>query len=179
MTLPEILLAVALMIAVIADVGVLVSAARVSRKLASVEEQLRRMEPPVWRPLQTQAHLSTAQAAAIKFEWMKKQFDGVVTPIYDDEKPPRTGDHEHRPRPEHLLTDDERDALDATGELAGLIRQVIGDGPQAGNDWREAAGYIHGLQHLVMAQAAARAYPGQFRLLGEGLEPVFKRSPQP
>lgn len=69
----------------------------------------------------------------------------------------------------HLLTQDEHDALTVSGELAGLIRRVIGDGPQAHNDWSEAAVLIHGLQHMVMAQAAARAFPNDYRLLGQVL----------
>jgi len=36
-----------------------------------------------------------------------------------------------------------------------------------GHDWTEAAQRIHGLQHMVMAQAAARAFPHLYRELGE------------
>jgi hypothetical protein len=68
------------------------------------------------------------------------------------------------------LTDDERRALDLTGELAGLCRQIIGDGPAAVGDWREMAMRIHAIQHMLMAQAASRAYPEKFRLLGRVIE---------
>lgn len=58
-------------------------------------------------------------------------------------------------------------ALDLLGEAATAIREVIGDGPNAAAAWREAADKVHQLQAMVMSQAAARACPGRFRLLGE------------
>lgn len=67
-----------------------------------------------------------------------------------------------------LLTPTELEAMDASARLANLLRLVIGDGPQASNDWAEAAQHIHCIQNMVMAQAAARAYPERFRLLGGG-----------
>lgn len=66
-----------------------------------------------------------------------------------------------------LLTLEEREALDISASLANALRRIIGEGPQAENDWSEAAAKIHDLQHMVMAQAAARAYPDSFRLLGQ------------
>lgn len=68
---------------------------------------------------------------------------------------------------DQLLTSDEMVALQHLTDAARTIRRIIGEGPQAIHDWAEAASRIHDLQHLVMAQAAARAYPGAFRLLGE------------
>lgn len=65
-----------------------------------------------------------------------------------------------------LLTTDEFEAMALTGQLANKLRAVIGTGPQAANDWAEAAQHIHGIQHMLMAQAAARAYPLDFRPLG-------------
>lgn len=73
------------------------------------------------------------------------------------------------------LTQVEHDALTVSGELAVLIKAAIGDGPQAENDWREAAALLHALQHMVMAQAAARAYPALYRPLGRTLVPYEER----
>lgn len=68
-----------------------------------------------------------------------------------------------------LLTDAERATLEAVGKIAGAMRTVIGDGPNAENDMHEAIRSIHALQAMVMSQAAARAYPDEFRLLGKSL----------
>ena len=65
-----------------------------------------------------------------------------------------------------LLTADELHALDLTAQLANVVRKGIGNGPTAEHDWAEMAAQIHQIQHVVMAQAAARAYPERFRLLG-------------
>ena len=69
-----------------------------------------------------------------------------------------------------LLTDDEKLALELLSKASGVIRRVIGNANPAiaGADWAEAAADIHHLQHTIMAQAAARAYPDRFRLLGGG-----------
>jgi hypothetical protein len=64
------------------------------------------------------------------------------------------------------LTELELKALKQSGELAQLIRQIIGDGPNSSHDWAEAAAHIHAIQNMVMSQAAARSYPDKFRLLG-------------
>ena len=68
-----------------------------------------------------------------------------------------------------MLTDAERRALDLTAELMQLLSaEVIGDGPQREQDLSEAALRIHAVQHMIMAQSAARAHPDLYRLLGEG-----------
>ncbi len=41
------------------------------------------------------------------------------------------------------------------------------NGPTREEDLAELTATIHIIQRTVMAQAAARAYPGEFRLLGE------------
>lgn len=69
------------------------------------------------------------------------------------------GDHD-------MLTVEEREFLKLTATLANLMRGIIGNGTQSDHDWSEAAAKIHDLQHMVMAQAASRAYPDLFRLLG-------------
>jgi hypothetical protein len=68
-----------------------------------------------------------------------------------------------------LLTDDELQAMDISAELANLVGRIVGDGRTRQADLREAVHHIHALQHSIMAQAAARAYPKKFRLLGETL----------
>lgn len=75
--------------------------------------------------------------------------------------------------PEALLTSDEHKALALSADLANLIAKIIkaGDDADASRfDWAEAAHDIHHIQHLIMAQAAARAYPNELRLLGSRLD---------
>jgi hypothetical protein len=69
------------------------------------------------------------------------------------------------------LTKDEIKAINLAGELAGLLLRIIGDGMTRTSDTTEAIEHIHVLQRMVMANAAARAYPGMFRLLGETISP--------
>lgn len=65
------------------------------------------------------------------------------------------------------LTAAELRFMDLTAELTNLLcGEIIGGGPTRAGDVNEAVGHIHSLQHLVMAQAAARAHPDRFRLLG-------------
>lgn len=79
-----------------------------------------------------------------------------------------------------LLTDDEREALDLTAKLANLLSKICRtpthpeDHPVSldvwkenqSNDWAECAVEIHAIQHRLMAQACARAFPDQYRLMG-------------
>jgi hypothetical protein len=68
-----------------------------------------------------------------------------------------------------LLTDDELEAMSLSCKLANLLGRIIrqnGTKEQQGHDWAEAAMRVHSIQHTIMAQAASRAYPAQFRLLG-------------
>lgn len=86
---------------------------------------------------------------------------------------------------EPLFTEDEHRAMELTGELATLIGKIIraphdelahDDGRRAmfsaiaDNDWAEAAMDIHRIQHRIMAQAAARAFPTQYRLMGRTIQ---------
>jgi hypothetical protein len=68
-----------------------------------------------------------------------------------------------------LLTEDEHLALELTGQLAGVLARLVGDGDTRTADLAELVAKVHDLQHAVLAQAAARACPGQYRLLGETL----------
>lgn len=71
-----------------------------------------------------------------------------------------------------MLSDDEREALSLTAKLAQVCMKVIGKGPSAEHDWAEMAHRIHDIQHALMSNAAARAYPDTFRLLGGTLARV-------
>ena len=65
------------------------------------------------------------------------------------------------------LTAAELRAMNLTVELTNLVCQsVIADGSGRGGDVNEFVGMIHAIQHIIMAQAAARAHPDLFRLLG-------------
>ena len=66
-----------------------------------------------------------------------------------------------------MLTGDEQKALDALANVAGLLAVIVGRGPTRGADLAELYAHVHALQQAVMSQAAARAYPDRFRLLGE------------
>lgn len=74
-------------------------------------------------------------------------------------------------RGEHaeVLTPTEQAALKVTGELANLISDIVGHGvsPEARGDQLELTIHIHAIQNAILAQAAARAYPGHYRLLGQ------------
>ena len=64
------------------------------------------------------------------------------------------------------MTADEHRAMELTAELANLCRKIVGTGNQADHDWNELAHRIHAVQHTILAQAAARAYPYKYRPLG-------------
>ncbi len=65
-----------------------------------------------------------------------------------------------------LMTEDEHAAMKLTADLANALHRIIGKGGQAEHDWAEAAQRIHAIQHTILAQAAARAYPDLYRPLG-------------
>lgn len=86
--------------------------------------------------------------------------------------------------PKEYLTDDEKEALDLTAKLANLLFKICRE-PQRpeghsasleqwvankNNDMNECAYEIHVIQHRIMAQAAARAYPELFRGMGSILQ---------
>lgn len=65
------------------------------------------------------------------------------------------------------LTPEELHALRLTGDLVDYVGQhVIGHGPSRDADSREFIAHVHAIQHMIMAQAAARAHPDELRLLG-------------
>ena len=56
-------------------------------------------------------------------------------------------------------------------EREHLCTHVIGNGPSREGDLSEMCAMIHGLQRAVLKQAAARAYPDRYRLLGGVIPP--------
>ena len=70
-----------------------------------------------------------------------------------------------------LLTREEHRAMDLTAALYNTLCKVAGDGPTRDWDLAEIAASIHHIQHAVLAQAAARAYPSRYRLMGQTMEP--------
>ncbi|MEV4271953.1 hypothetical protein [Micromonospora aurantiaca (nom. illeg.)] len=68
--------------------------------------------------------------------------------------------------PQHGLTDAEHTAMDLTAQLWNTLSAIAGDGPARSGDLAELATHIHAIQHAIMAQAAARAHPDRYRLMG-------------
>jgi hypothetical protein len=71
-----------------------------------------------------------------------------------------------------MLSDDEHLAMEMTAQLANLLYRIVhqGDDPMVmTQDWAELAHDIHHIQNTIMAQAAAREYPGLYRTLGSAL----------
>ncbi len=66
-----------------------------------------------------------------------------------------------------LLTPRELDLITRIGSLMPRFLEIVGDGHTREADLAEIVPLIHALQDKVMAQAAARAYPLAFRLLGK------------
>jgi hypothetical protein len=67
-----------------------------------------------------------------------------------------------------MLTGDERKAVRLAGELyTHIADKVCGRGLTRDDDLAELRVSIHHVQHLVMAQSAAREHPGELRLMGE------------
>jgi hypothetical protein len=65
-----------------------------------------------------------------------------------------------------LMTPLEHDAMAQSAELWNTLAAIAGDGPARESDLHELAFHIHGIQRAVLKQAAARAYPDRYRLLG-------------
>ena len=68
------------------------------------------------------------------------------------------------------LTDAEHKVVSLlAGAMSTYATEVVAHGPTRSHDLDEFAARIHDLQHAVMAQAAARAYPDLYRLAGSTL----------
>ena len=66
----------------------------------------------------------------------------------------------------HGLTDAEHAIAAKVEDLAQDLMELVGEGPTAGDDWNEILPHLHALQQTVLAQAASRAHPGRYRMLG-------------
>jgi len=65
-----------------------------------------------------------------------------------------------------LLTTVEHKVIELVGLLPGLLERVVDVGPSRRADLAEVIAHVHAIQNAVLAQAAARAYPDRYRLLG-------------
>jgi hypothetical protein len=70
-----------------------------------------------------------------------------------------------------LLTEHELKVMDLTADLASGLARTVGYRSTRQVDMAELMSHVHVLQAAILAQAAARAYPDRFRLLG-GTPPV-------
>lgn len=68
-----------------------------------------------------------------------------------------------------LMTEEEHELVASLGRCAGSFRRIMHrrDSRVAIADVGEAVDKIHQLQNMVLAQAAARAYPERYRLMGQ------------
>lgn len=66
----------------------------------------------------------------------------------------------------HLLTAAEHAAVAQAADLWGALQGIVADGPARAGDLQELIFHIHAIQRTVLKQAAARAYPELYRLLG-------------
>jgi len=64
------------------------------------------------------------------------------------------------------LTTDEATAIRQAGDLWGTLCKIVGTGATRDADLAELIVHVHAIQQAVMSQAAGRAYPNQYRLLG-------------
>lgn len=73
------------------------------------------------------------------------------------------------PHPD-LMTEAEHRAMELTVELTNVVcQEVIGDGASRSGDVREFVAAVHVIQRMIKGQAAGRAYPDRYRLLGRTL----------
>jgi len=88
--------------------------------------------------------------------WVSEMGAGCIGDILFG-RPPKEGE---------LLSAAEQQLTDLLGKAWNLFCVIVEDGPTRSDDLAEIATKIHDLQHAVMAQAAARAYPDTYRPLG-------------
>lgn len=65
-----------------------------------------------------------------------------------------------------FLTDLEKETVVLLGKVHMNMCTIVGHDTTRMEDLTESCHHVHVLQRMVMAQAAARAYPKEFRLLG-------------
>jgi hypothetical protein len=73
---------------------------------------------------------------------------------------------EHTVENDAPLTEAEHAAIRKAAELWNALCSAIPDGPTRAADLGELVAHVHAIQHAVMANAAARAYPDLYRPLG-------------
>jgi len=78
----------------------------------------------------------------------------------------------------NLMTAAEHGAMDLTLQLDRLMVEIIGDGPVSAADLRASRIDLHHIQHRILRQAAGRAYPDRYRMLG-GDVPAPATAPSP
>jgi hypothetical protein len=71
---------------------------------------------------------------------------------------------------EDLLTTEEHKVMASLADLFGSISSMCGSSITRQQDMLEVTMHVHALQRIVLSQAAARAYPEEYRLLGETVE---------
>jgi len=70
------------------------------------------------------------------------------------------------------LTQAEQKAVDLAGQLYALLTdEIVGHEATREADLAELCAPLHLVQWAILAQCAARAYPGAYRLLGEVQRP--------
>jgi hypothetical protein len=67
----------------------------------------------------------------------------------------------------HGLTEDEHRAMELAAQLVNQVVRIMGFSDSRHGDIQELVWHIHGIQNMILAQAAARAYPDRYRLLGK------------
>ncbi len=80
---------------------------------------------------------------------------------------------------DELMTNTEHAAMDALAEAFVAVKAVIDQGDDTlarRNDLGEITSHIHALQHYVLSNVAARAFPNRFRLLGSSGRVVQEES---
>jgi len=69
-----------------------------------------------------------------------------------------------------MLTEPEHEAMRLTAELWNDLCLLTGRGKTRKMDLKELALHIHAIQNAILANSAAREYPGQYRMLGGTLD---------
>lgn len=69
-----------------------------------------------------------------------------------------------------MLTYEEKALIESLSYAYNYFSEIVADGPSRTDDMREVAFHIHALQNMVLAQAAAREYPSEYRLMGGKIE---------
>ena len=109
-----------------------------------------------WLALQSRL-AQTERLAAEVAEWAREVPGPLVRPEFPDGGP---------------LTRDEHSVVHGLGQVFVQLSRIVGDGSSRQADLDELVGHVHALQNAVLAQAAARAYPDAYRLMGGSLRPV-------